>query len=157
MATQCNPILKFGGQVDLAVQGAGTIPINLTANDRTGPVLKSTTTPPVTKVVSLSQALSGGAATVTLTSLSYEGDTVDLTGLKIQVLKLKNESSNAITVSEGASNGYAFNGGNDIVVPAGGECFFVTNETNPDVAAGDATLDLAGTGTDTLLIEIAAG
>lgn len=157
MATQINPQLRFGGQVDLDVEGVGTIPLTLTEHDRTGPVLTSTTTPPVTQVASLIITLSGGAATLDLTSFTYEGDAKDLSGLKLQVLKLKNPSSNAITVSEGASNGYAIAGGNDIQVDAGAQEIKVWNDTNPDVAAGDATLDFAGTGTDTLIVELAAG
>ena len=71
--------------------------------------LNAASTPPVTKVAALQAALTAGAATVDLTSLTgTNGATVDGTGLRVQAMKLRNPSTNAnaITVVEGASNGY---------------------------------------------------
>ena len=71
--------------------------------------LTASTTPPVTKVAAFEKALSAGAATIDLTNLTgTNGATVDGTGLKVQVLKIKNKATNAnpITIKTGLTDGY---------------------------------------------------
>src|SRR5690606_36830355 len=109
-------------------------------------------------VAAVKQALTAAAATIDLTAVPHiSGGTGDLTGLKIRHVLFYNPSDNAITVSEGASYGYALNGGNDIIVPAGGRVQMDLLDTQPAVAAGDKELDLAGTGTDELWCAFLAG
>lgn len=157
MAVQANPQLKSGATDDLAIDGAGTTQVALRSFDRTGPILNANSTPPVTKNAADTLAMSGGAATLDLTAISYNGTTVDLTGLKVQSLLVRNDNDNAITISDGASNGYALNGGNDIVIPAGSVHQFTWNETLGDVGASAKNLDISGTGTDALKFVISAG
>lgn len=123
--------------------------------------LTSATTVPVTQVAAFEQSLTDGAATIDLTSLTgTNGSTVAMTGLKVQILKLKAKSTNAnvITASEGASNGYELAGdGWKVALAAGQEVTIYGNDAAPDVASGAKTIDLAGTGTQTLEVMIVAG
>lgn len=128
----------------------------------TAKTLNADTTPPATLTASFSKALSSGAATIDLTALTgSNGAAVDLTGLKVQVLRLLNPIANAnnITIAKGASNGF---------VPAAGSAFNVTlapgqeitiygNDATGDVGSGAKTLDLTGTGSQALKVQIVAG
>ena len=111
--------------------------------------LDSTTTPPVSLVAAFQQALDGGAATIDLAALvGTNGATVDATGKKVQAVKFANPSTNdnAITVAVGAANGYDLSGAAfSITLQPGQEFVYFGNDATPDVAAGDKTLDLAGT------------
>ena len=78
---------------------------------------------PVSEVLAFKKALSGGAVTVDLTSLTGTlGESVTLLGKKVQAVIFYNPSANAnsITITEGASNGHALNGGNQIALPGSG-------------------------------------
>lgn len=116
-----------------------------------GTVIKSDTTPPATKVSAGVVALSAGAKSLDLTALTgTNGATVDATGLKLQVWMLKNLGANAMTFSEGASNGYAALGAAfSFILLQNQLAQFYLNDAAPDVAAGDKTIDVAGTGTQT--------
>lgn len=118
-------------------------------------------TPPVTQVAAFDQALVGGAATIDLTNLSGTNlAAVVGTGLRIQFLKLKAATANAnpITISKGASNGYNGFGANfNLELAPGGEALLFANDAGGDVAAGNKTLDLAGTGTQVMECEFVLG
>lgn len=117
----------------------------------------------ITKCAIFSKALSGGSATIDCTSLTgTNGATVDLTGLKIQVMKFKNPSTNAntISVTKGASNGLGVTtSGTSFTVPIapGAEWTYYGNESTPDVGSGAKTFDLSGTGSQTLEVTLLAG
>lgn len=117
------------------------------------------TTVPVTKVASGTLTLSGGAGTINLASMTGAGGgTVDFTGLKVQFAKLKNTGAAAMTIVPGASNGIdLFGAASSLTIPAGGEVLMFFNEGSPDVASGDRTLDVSGTGTQALAYEFVAG
>ena len=127
--------------------------------------LTSTTTPPVTNASYFTQALSAGAATIDLTALTEAGGgTLDATGLKVQVLLLNTRgksNAGAITITKGFTNGYSLAGSTTgKVTLAGGDgeavCFFF-NDSQQDVSATVKTLDLSGTGTDSIDIGIVVG
>lgn len=158
MAVSANPVMKFNARQTIAVDGANSIEVVYTEFDRDLVAYDADSDPDASAVAAVKQAMTAGAATLDLTAVpDIQGGTVDLTGLKIRHILLYNPSDNAITVSEGASNGYALNGGNDIVVGAGCRVQMDLLDTQPAVAAGDKELDLAGTGTDELWIAILAG
>lgn len=142
------------------VDAAGSPVITHGTNSfKTSETLTSSSTPPVTKYYAATVALVAGAKTLTLTSLTGANGTVDMTGLKIQVFKIRNNSAtNTLNVAEGASNGYPlFGASNDVTLPANGELMFFAHDGSADVAAGDATIDFAGTTTETFNVEILAG
>ena len=114
------------------------------------------TSPPVTTVAEFLQALTAGAATIDLRALTgTNGGAVDGNGLKVQMLRVKNLGANNLTLSEGASNGYAIGAG--IVVPPGGHVQFFGADGFPDIDATHKTIDLAGTGAQTSEITIVMG
>ncbi len=130
---------------------------------RTEKSLSSTSTPAVTKCAIFSKALSGGSATIDCTSLTgTNGATVDFSGLKIQVMKFKNPSANAntISVTKGASNGLGVTtSGTSFTIPIapGAEWTYYGNESTPDVGSGAKTFDLSGTGSQALECTLVAG
>lgn len=119
--------------------------------------------PAATKCAIFSKALSGGSATIDMTSLTgTNGATVDFTGLKVCVMKFKNPSSNAnaITVAKGASNGFGLTTSGttfSIPIPPGGEITLESDEGTPDVGSGAKTLDLTGTSSQALQVTLIAG
>lgn len=121
--------------------------------------LTASTTPPVTKVACFIATLSGGALTINLASLTgTNGATVDMTGLKVQVLRVKNLGANNLTIVPGGSNGIdLFGVSSSVTVYPSGHVMFYFNDASPDVASGDRTLDLTGTTTQTSEWTIVAG
>ncbi len=124
----------------------------------------ASTAVPVTKKAAYQKALSTGTATIDLTALPGDSadETVNGTGLKLQFLKLRNPSANAnvITATKGASNGYglgAAGGTWTIPLDPGQEVLITGDESNPDVAGGAKTIDLSGTGSQALDVEIVLG
>jgi hypothetical protein len=110
--------------------------------------LNATSNPPATKFAGFLLTLTAGAATVNLAALTgTNGATVDGTGLKVQVLRVKNLGANDLAISEGASNGYAI-GGTRTIKPGGIETIY-SPEGFADIAAADRNIDAAGTGTQT--------
>lgn len=124
-------------------------------------VLNADSTPPATKCAVQSKALSAGTATIDLTAVAGTEGNVDFSGLKLQVIKLRNPSTNAnkITVTKGASNGYGLTGGDSWTIPLapGDEVMLMGNETWPDVAGGAKTIDLTGTAAQALDYEFVGG
>lgn len=123
--------------------------------------LNSSTQIPATKVVSGSLALTAGAGTLDLRALTgTNGGAVDLNGLKIQLLlvRAKAANANAITLGEGAANGYELLGnGWTVTLQPGQALYLFGNEQAPDVAAAARTIDLAGTGTQGVDFIVVAG
>jgi hypothetical protein len=118
-------------------------------------VLTASTTVPVTKQAAFAKALSSGTGTIDLTALPgmTADETVNGTGLKVQVCKLANPAANAnaITVAKGASSGYAMIGSSfTITLQPGQEHTFYLNDAAPDIGSGAKNLDLTGTGTQAL-------
>lgn len=112
-------------------------------------------TPAVTGLVTLS----GGAATIDLTALvSANGSAVDGTGLRVQFAKFKNTAAAAMTIVGGASNGYLlFGASGSVVIPAGGELLMKFSDGTTDIDATHKTLDITGTGSQTMLVEFVMG
>jgi hypothetical protein len=123
--------------------------------------LTSSTTPPVTKHAAFEKALAAGTGTIDLTALAgTNSGTIDGTGLKVQVayFKAKAANGNPITIDVGDSNGYELSGSAfSITLQPGQEALIYGNDATPDVASGDKVLDLTGTGTDALQVEIVLG
>ena len=113
--------------------------------------LTGATTPPVTTVAAFLLTLSSGAATVDLRALTgTNGASTDGNGLKVQILRVKNLGANILTIVPGASNGIDLLGASSsLTIPAGGHAQFYFNDASPDIAAGDKTLDVTGTGAQT--------
>lgn len=121
--------------------------------------LDSTTTPPFTKCSYFSKALSAGAATIDLTTLTDANGAVDGTNLKVQVAKFKNPTGNAaMTITFGAATGYLLMGtGWKIILLAGQEFTFYGNDATPDITSLLKHIDIAGTGTQALTCFIGMG
>jgi hypothetical protein len=121
--------------------------------------LNAGSTPPATKCAYFTQALTAGAATIDLTALTgTNGATVNGTGLKLQVLKIKNLGANTLTITTGASNGYAVAGADFSVALAQNQEFtFYGNDATPEIASDAKTIDLAGTSAQTSQVTIVMG
>jgi hypothetical protein len=124
--------------------------------------LNASSSVPVTKLASFSKALGGGTGTIDLTSMpgNTPDETVTFLNLRVQAWLLLNPSTNAnaITIVKGASNGWTGAGATFALTLQPGQwnlAYF--DEDGPDVAAGVKTLDLTGTGTQTLSVQLAAG
>lgn len=126
--------------------------------------LTASTTVPATKQTQYTLTMSGGTGTIDLTALPglNVNETVDCTGLKVQLLKLKVPitNANAVTVAKGGSNGYGLStAGTTWSVPLspGQSMLFYLADLSPDVGSGAKNLDVTGTGTQTLEVGIVAG
>jgi len=123
--------------------------------------LSATSTPPLSKHAAFQQALTDGAATIDLTALDgLGGASIDGTGLKVQALKLRNPSTNSgsISIAPGAANGYDFLGSDmKLTLQPGDEVLLYAPDTADEIGATDKTLDLAGTGSEALDVEILMG
>ena len=123
--------------------------------------LKNDSSPPATKVAAFEQALTAGEATIDLTALAgTNGATVVGSGLRVQVLRVKAPATNGnpITIAKGASNGYDGLGASfsHTLVP-GGEALFFLNDAGGDIGGSNKTLDLDGTGSQVLQVEVVLG
>lgn len=160
MAVQLSYAFKAINRETLAsgVDGADQPDIIHAAFDDSA-TLNASSTPPVTNCVVRTIALTAGAYTIDLTTITGTNGLVqDMTGKKVQLFRFKNLGAASMTIAEGASNGYAMLGASfTFTVPAGGQVMFVFNDNTPDVAAGDRTIDITGTGTQTFELTIDAG
>lgn len=118
----------------------------------TSDTLNAGTGVPVTKVVANTITMTAGAATIDMTALvGSNGGAVDMTGLKLQILKLKAKATNtgALVVSYGAADPYTGLGtAFSIELQPGAEMTFFGNEKSAEVASGVKDLDVAGTGAE---------
>lgn len=123
--------------------------------------LTATTTPPVTVHAVGSQALSSGTASIDLTSLTgLNGVSVSLSGLKPRAILFENPAANAnsITIAKGASNGYTGLGSSfSITLQPGQKAFFLLDSSGTAVSGSVKTLDLSGTGSQSLNYQTVAG
>lgn len=124
--------------------------------------LTPTSTVPVTKTAGRTDfALSGGAATINFTTMQGTGGaTVTFNALKVQSIIMKNKSTNTgnMTFVPGASNGLdLFGVSSSITLKPGWWIHLYCNDSAPDIAAGDCTIDVSGTGTEQFEIHAVAG
>lgn len=159
MSVSMNPRFLLAANEVLSVDAANNANIVHDGFNRTDIELNGSSTVPLSKASYQVYTLSGGAASIDLTALLGVNDvSQDATGLKVQTLIVDNPSSNPITLSPGASNPYAlFGAGNDLVVPAGAVMSFYFADQLADVGASAKTIDLSGTGTDTIKIGFGLG
>ena len=121
------------------------------------------TTVPVTKHVGSNFTLSSGTATINLAAVvTPASGTVDMTGLKLQYMKLRGhpDNANVITAAKGASNGYGLGPtGATWTFPLGPdqEITLRGDDGNPDVASGARTIDITGTGAQVLQVQMVFG
>lgn len=124
----------------------------------TDTTLTGSTTPDVTKAAYQTVALSGGAATVDLTSLLLNGQAVTLDGLQPRAFHFKNTGAADMTIAKGASNGFTGLGASfSVTLKTGQEVAFYLSTNATAVSSTVKTLDLSGTGTDTLQLSVVAG
>ncbi len=142
---------------DTGTSGAGKTdaPFNTSA------VLNSSSTPAVTEGGFCTQALTAGAATIDLTSVSTSrGRSMTFSGLKIRSIRLVNPSTNtgSITIAKGASNGYTgFGSSFSVTLKPGQEWSFYDGANGVAVSGSVKTLDLSGTGTESLKFTVSGG
>ena len=115
--------------------------------------LNGTSTPPATKAFSDEGQLSGGTKTIDLTALvGALAASVDFTGLKVQLVKIRADSANTstITVKDGATNGYNLFGdaSGQITLGAKDAALLFFNDSLPDVAAGAKDIDITSSDVD---------
>ena len=161
MSVTCSYAMKLGCAETLAtgVDAASSPTLKLTGFDSTGS-LSATSTVPVTKLAFDTIALVAGAKTIDLTNtVGVLSTTVDFTGLKVQLMKIKNRTGNSVmTFSQGSSNPYTLAGSSwSIRLKAGQEFMLFGNDIGEDVAAGVKNIDIAGTGTESFDFIIVAG
>lgn len=124
--------------------------------------LDANSTPPVTKQATYEVTMSSGAATIDLRALiGAANSAVDGNGLKVQAVKFRNKTgnANAITISEGASNGYElFGNGWTVTLPnAGSWIMAYLNDGSPDVSASTKNIDVSGTDAQVLQVQFVLG
>lgn len=157
-------------QLSTIVTGRQTLDTGLSATDsdrtliwdgiNTFKTLNESSTPVVTKFVRFDQALTASSATIDLTSLTgANSESVDFTGLKVQVAKFKNKVGNAaMTIKFGAANPYLLLGAAfSFILEDGAEATFYIPEGAPDVAGGAKDIDISGTGSEELEVQLFAG
>jgi len=119
------------------------------------------TNPPVSEVYAAALALAAGAATIDLTALDVLNESaVDMTGKKVNVTLLANPDGNAaITIVAGASNGYNILGVADgkLTLNGGDYVLIVRKDTLDEIGSTDAEIDISGTGTETLNVQLGIG
>jgi len=121
--------------------------------------LSGSTSPDITKAAYQTIALVAGAKTIDLTALLLNGNAVTLDGLNPRAIHLKNTGAAAMTIVAGASNGYTGLGALFSVTlpPDAGFLMDWPLDNATAVSATVKTLDVTGTGTDTLQLSILAG
>jgi len=135
--------------IDSMAMGAARQVVHAAFNE--SGTLNAASDPPATKVAEFVQALTDGAATVDLTALTgTNGASVDGSGLKVQLIRVKNLGDNTLTLTVGADNGYNLAGAGFSHALESGQIFEMHgNDATPDIAGADCEIDLAGTTTQT--------
>ncbi len=125
--------------------------------------LKGNSVVPVQKVWSDQFNLSSGTYSIDLTGLTdVKGDSLDFTGLKVQLIAVKCPGTNTdtVTVDVGSSNGYEFGGEStsEITLTAGGVMVYFSPDKLDDVSTTAKTIDLSSSDQDaTVKMLIVAG
>ena len=108
-----------------------------------------TTISPATQIAVGTCTMTAGTGSIDLTSLTGVNGSIDGTGLKLQYawFKAKSDNANAITIADGARNGYAFLGESfTFDLTASQQAAFFGNDASPDVASDEKIFDVTGTG-----------
>ena len=138
-------VCKVSDTPDLGVDGVTNPTLVYQLGTSTKQTLTSTTTVPATMQWQDERTLSSGSDEPDMTALTDGnlGTAKDLTGLKIQVVKVIANSANTdkVQVTDGNSNGYNIFGHalGSVALPAGGMVMFFGNDALDDVASGDKT------------------
>ncbi len=122
--------------------------------------LNAGSTPPGTMLSAFQKTLVSGGGQIDLRTLPGTTGTQDGNGLKLQACILYNPTTNAntITVAVGTSNGYTFAGAAcSVTLSPGDTIALFRNDTAPDVDGTHKLLDIAGTGSQVLDVELVLG
>ncbi len=126
--------------------------------------LTAISTIPATKQASGQVTLSSGTGSIDFTALPglTPEETVNGTGLKVQLVKFRNLESNAnsITVAKGASSGLGINAAGttfSIPISPGQSVYILGDDGGPDIAAGARVWDITGTGSQELEFHVVLG
>jgi hypothetical protein len=146
-----------------SIANAADNSILVTSISETG-TLTASTTIPATVQSQFSVTLSSGTGSINLAAIPglNASETIDATGLKLQLFKFANPITNAntITVAKGASNGYGLSaaGGTWSVILSPGQSVMVfSQDVAPDVASGARVIDVTGTGSQVLNVGVVLG
>lgn len=144
--------------LETGVDAATTPTIRHDGFDGSGTINASSAVP-ATKCAFDEIALVAGAKTIDLTNLTgTNGATVDLTGLKVQLLKFTNTGTNTMLFAQGGSNPYNLAGGTwSMRLLANQSFMFYGADAAADVASGAKNIDVTGTGTETFEFSVVAG
>jgi hypothetical protein len=109
--------------------------------------MNAASTVPATKVASDSIALTAGTLTLDLTALvGAAGAAVTFTGLKVQLAKFKNPSTNTgtLVITVGAANGYNIFGdaAGSVTLGIGAEVLMMCPDTLDAVGVADLGIDI---------------
>lgn len=123
--------------------------------------LDASSTPNATQCTYDEYAMVEGAATIDLTALSgINAGSASMNGLKPRAVLFSNPSTNAnaITVAEGASNGYELLGdGFTFTLQPGASLMVYLAGTGGAVGGSAKTIDISGTGTQVLRVAAVFG
>lgn len=126
--------------------------------------LDANTTPAVTKSWSDQVSLTAGTVTLDLTALSRGTNmsTVNMNGLKVQLVKIKAKSTNTqtITIADAASNGYNLFGdaSGQVTLDASGEIMQYTPELLANISSTAKDITITSNDVDAIFdIQIVAG
>lgn len=117
---------------------------------------------PVTKVSYREYTIAGGVADIDLSALVSSQEDINATGLKLQLIYVRNMGANVMTVGPGAANDYApFGAGKSVDLPASAShkssLLFHAPELLADVAAGDRMIRVTGTNGDVVRVALWLG
>ncbi len=140
---------------------AATAPVVTHTGFSTNGTMSATSTPPATLVSYETITLSSGA-TIDLTALTgTNGITVDGSSpaeQRVQLFKVKNTGTNAMTFTEGAATGYLLLGsGWKIILLAGQEALVQLNDAAPEITSSLKHIDVAGTDAETFELSVVIG
>lgn len=148
-------VVETVGTIPGVSDGNGNVTHNAFNYSKT---LNASSSPTASQGLSFEKSLSGGAATIDFTSFTgTNGATYNLDALRLRVLMIKAKSTNAanIVVAEGGTNGLSIGG--TVTAYVGGSVTLDFGSSGPLIGASDKTLDLTGSGTETLQITVVAG
>lgn len=140
----------------MGVGSDNTVTINALNQTET---INGTSTPPATLDACFNLTLTAGAGSINLAALlDPDLGTVVGTGLRVQYVRLVNDAAAAMTIVQGASNGYdGFGAAFSVIIPPGGEFTFKTNDGGTDIGAANRLLDVTGTGSQILSCHFVMG